>query len=146
MNLALFCFLWEVSGSTSVPSYSQQPWCLVFNFMPSKAYCLNFSNFLNFFSFPICVSCMNDSLLLCQLPDSATFWVVIEDRRLSSIVTDLGRNRCLLRGSLSTFISWRCKENANERNESMLSNCRVLLFFYKDNTFFGCLFICRMTC
>ena len=32
------------------------------------------------------------------------------------------------------------KENANERNESLLSNCRVLLFFCKDNTFFGCLF------
>ena len=88
----------------------------------------------------------NDSLILCQLPDSATFWVLIDDRRLSSIVTALGRNRCLLRGFLSTFIGWRCKENANERNESLLSNCRVLLFFCKDNTFFGCLLICRMTC
>jgi len=26
-----------------------------------------------------------------------------------------------------------CKENANERNESLLSNCRVQLFFCKDN-------------
>jgi len=26
------------------------------------------------------------------------------------------------------------KENANERNESLLSNCRVLLFFCKDTT------------
>ena len=111
-----------------------------------KAYGFNFSNFFKFFNFPICVSCVNDSLILCQLPDSATFWVLIDDRRLSSIVTALGRNRCLLRGSLSTFIGWRCKENANERNESLLSNCRVQLFFCKDNTFFGCLFICRMTC
>ena len=38
------------------------------------------------------------------------------------------------------FIKFFCKENANERNESLLSNCRVLLFFCKDNTFFGCLF------
>ena len=83
-----------------------------------KAYGFNFSNFFKFFNFPICVSCVNDSLILCQLPDSTTFWVLIDDRRLSSIVTALGRNRCLLRGSLSTFIGWRCK----------------------DNTFFGCLF------
>jgi len=26
-----------------------------------------------------------------------------------------------------------CKENANERNESLLSNCRVQLFFCKDS-------------
>ena len=26
-----------------------------------------------------------------------------------------------------------CKENANERNESLLSNCRVQLFFCKEN-------------
>jgi len=26
-----------------------------------------------------------------------------------------------------------CKENANERNESWLSNCRVQLFFCKDS-------------
>ena len=69
-----------------------------------KAYGFYFSNFFKFFNFPICVSCVNNSLLLCQLPDSATFWVLIDDRRLSSIVTALGRNRCLLRGSLSTFI------------------------------------------
>ena len=30
------------------------------------------------------------------------------------------------------FIKFFCKENANERNESLLSNCRVQLFFYKD--------------
>ena len=29
-----------------------------------------------------------------------------------------------------------CKENANERNESLLSNCRVQLFFYKDTMIF----------
>lgn len=28
-----------------------------------------------------------------------------------------------------------CKDNANERNESLLSNCRVQLFFCKDTTF-----------
>jgi len=27
-----------------------------------------------------------------------------------------------------------CKENANERNESLLSNCRVQVFFCKDTT------------
>ena len=26
-----------------------------------------------------------------------------------------------------------CKDNANERNESLLSNCRVQLIFCKDN-------------
>ena len=30
------------------------------------------------------------------------------------------------------FIKFFYKENANERNESLLSNCRVQLFFYKD--------------
>jgi Pyruvate/2-oxoacid:ferredoxin oxidoreductase delta subunit len=29
-----------------------------------------------------------------------------------------------------------CKDNANERNENLLSNCRVQLFFCKDNIFF----------
>ena len=28
-----------------------------------------------------------------------------------------------------------CKDNANERNESLLSNCRVQLILCKDNTF-----------
>ena len=28
---------------------------------------------------------------------------------------------------------YRCKDNANERNESLLSNCRVQLIFCKDN-------------
>jgi len=28
-----------------------------------------------------------------------------------------------------------CKENANERKESLLSICRVQLFFCKDTTF-----------
>ena len=28
-----------------------------------------------------------------------------------------------------------CKDNANERNESLLSNCRVQLIFCKDNAF-----------
>ena len=26
-----------------------------------------------------------------------------------------------------------CKDNANERNENLFSNCRVQLFFCKDN-------------
>ncbi|EFB33832.1 hypothetical protein PREVCOP_06700 [Segatella copri DSM 18205] len=30
------------------------------------------------------------------------------------------------------FIKFLCKENANERNESLLSNCRVQLFLCKD--------------
>ena len=29
-----------------------------------------------------------------------------------------------------------CQENANERNESLLSNCLVQLFFCKDTLFF----------
>jgi len=29
-----------------------------------------------------------------------------------------------------------CKDNANERNENLFSNCRVQLFFCKDNVFF----------
>ena len=29
-----------------------------------------------------------------------------------------------------------CKENASERNESLLSNCRVQLIFCKDTLFF----------
>ena len=72
----------------------------------------------------------NDSLILCQLPDSATFWVLIDDRRLSSIVTALGRNRCLLRGSLSTFIGWRCKENANR-----MQNIKLAWIFCWDAAF-----------
>ena len=28
-----------------------------------------------------------------------------------------------------------CKDNANERNESLLSNCRVQLILCKDKTF-----------
>ena len=28
---------------------------------------------------------------------------------------------------------YRCKDNANERNENLLSNCRVQLIFCKDN-------------
>ena len=31
------------------------------------------------------------------------------------------------------FIKFFCKENANERNESLLSNCRVQLFLCKDS-------------
>lgn len=29
-----------------------------------------------------------------------------------------------------------CKENANERNESLLTNCRAQLIFCKDTFFF----------
>ena len=35
------------------------------------------------------------------------------------------------------FIIFFYKENANERNESLLSNCRVQLFFYKDTMIFA---------
>mgnify|MGYP004617450095 CR=1 FL=1 len=34
---------------------------------------------------------------------------------------------------MSCFLEFFCKENANERNESLLSNCRVPLFFCKGN-------------
>ena len=39
---------------------------------------------------------------------------------------------------------YRCKDNANERNESLLSNCRVQLIFCKDTHFF--LFYGFFTC
>ena len=35
------------------------------------------------------------------------------------------------------FIKFFCKENANERNESLLSNCRVQLFLCKDTMIFA---------
>ena len=35
------------------------------------------------------------------------------------------------------FIKFFCKENANERNESLLSNCRVQLFFCKYMKYFS---------
>ena len=31
--------------------------------------------------------------------------------------------------------SFCCKNNANERNENLFSNCRVQLILYKDKTF-----------
>ena len=45
-------------------------------------------------------------------------------------MTDLGRNRCLLRGSLSTFIGWRCKENANR-----MQNIKLAWIFCWDAAF-----------
>ena len=38
---------------------------------------------------------------------------------------------------LVIVIFFCCKENANERNESLLSNCRVQLFFCKDTMIFA---------
>jgi len=35
---------------------------------------------------------------------------------------------------LFSFLDFDGKENANERNESLLSNCRVQLFFCKGKT------------
>ena len=42
------------------------------------------------------------------------------------------------------FIKFFYKENVNERNESLLSNCRVQLIFCKDTHFF--LFYGFFTC